>query len=80
MVRFRRLASVRRPTAISANLNDMGADVVATQRARCGDPVMTVIDVIIATPSPYLDGRERLTPAHRDRRAGQPGAGLRVRY
>jgi hypothetical protein len=37
---------------------------------------MTVENVALAAPSPDLYGRERLTLAHGDQDAAQPGAGL----
>ena len=53
----------------------MSADVVATQSARCCDPVVAVENVVLPVPSPDFDGRERLTLAHDDQDAAQADAG-----
>ena len=53
----------------------MSADVVATQSARCCDPVVAVENVVLAVPSPDFDGWERLTLPHDDQDAAQACAG-----
>ena len=53
----------------------MGADVVPPQSACCSNPVMAVENVVLAAPSPDVDGRERLTLAHGDQHAAQSCAG-----
>ena len=62
-----------RPRGGLADFDDMGADVVATQRARCSNPVMAVENVVLTTPGPHFDGWEWLTLAHGDQDTTQPG-------
>jgi len=61
--------------SVSAHFNDMSADVVATERARCCDPVVAVENVVLTVPCPDFDGWERLTLAHDDQDAAEAGAG-----
>ena len=56
------------------HVDDMSADVVATQGPGCCDPMMAVENVVLAARCPHLDGREWLTLAHGEQYAAQAGA------
>lgn len=72
-----RLSNLHRLRVVARQLNhldDMSADVVATQGSGCRDPMMAVENVVLATPGPYVDGREWFTLTHGDQYAAHAGA------
>jgi hypothetical protein len=74
-----RPSNLERLSVVARQLNhvdDMSADVVATQGPGCCDPMMAVENVVLAAPCPHLDGREWLALAHGDQYAAQGGREL----